>query len=479
MLDYQLTEQHHIDSQDLHLAAAKSEPTIAILHCYDLIEDFADTLGLSLERFCKEWCSNWMFGYAKALKPLGIGTVIFYISGRVTETTYFTNQPSGFKICVLPASGIYHAYRSVRHQALKFYGGSEGQSFKNIPDSNQTRRSLLTKVKDFTKSIGSYLSTPLTILARQLEKENCCAILCQEYEFARFDTCVLLGKLLGLPVFASFQGGDETQSLLEKLLRPIAFRACTGVIVAPQTEIQRLETYYGMPAAKIARIFNPIDTTIWRASDRNQARAEIGIPVDAKVVVCHGRIEIERKGLDVLLDAWAQICRERPDQDLRLLLVGTGSDANKLRHLIPAMELRGVIWRDEFVNDRTIIQRYLSAADVYTLPSRLEGFPIAPTEAMACSLPVVAADANGVPDILEDQEKSGGLIVPRGDARALALALGQILDDDVWRHELGKRARQRVEEYFSPEAIGQQLYDFLRQQHKSTTETYLTSAARF
>ncbi len=127
-------------------------------------------------------------------------------------------------------------------------------------------------------------------------------------------------------------------------------------------------------------------------------------------------------------------------------------------------ELRGLIWQDEFVNDRMTIQRYLSAANVYTLPSRLEGFPIAPTEAMACGLPVVAADANGVPDILEGGDISGGLIVPREDTRALALALGQLLDNDVWRHELGKRARKRVEEYFSPEAIGKQLYDFMLKQ---------------
>ena len=125
------------------------------------------------------------------------------------------------------------------------------------------------------------------------------------------------------------------------------------------------------------------------------------------------------------------------------------------------MQLRSVLWVNEFVQDRTAIRRYLSAADVYAFPSRHEGFPVALIEAMACGLPVVAADAQGVPDILEGGEASGGLVVPRNDTAALALALGRVLDDEVWSRELGKRARCRVEACFSFEAVGKQLCTFL------------------
>jgi glycosyltransferase involved in cell wall biosynthesis len=76
---------------------------------------------------------------------------------------------------------------------------------------------------------------------------------------------------------------------------------------------------------------------------------------------------------------------------------------------------------------------------------------------MACSLPIVAADAPGVSDILEGGEAAGGIVVPRGNALALASALGQFLDDRAWSRELGQRSRDRVESCFSPEAIGQQL----------------------
>ena len=80
---------------------------------------------------------------------------------------------------------------------------------------------------------------------------------------------------------------------------------------------------------------------------------------------------------------------------------------------------------------------------------------------MACELPVVAADAPGVPDILEEGEISGGLVVPREDAEALASALGRVLDDISWGRELGNRARRRIEAHFSPDVIGKQLRDFM------------------
>jgi len=463
MLDYQSLGQQEINEQKSIAASLQPEPTIALLHCYDLIEDFLDTIGVSLETFCNEFTGSWMFGYINALQSVGVKTVLFCISARVTETSRFTHAPTGATICILPASKIYRAYRNVRsmrRQTLKLEG-----EFSDAPSDQDNRPSLLTPLKSAVTSLGTYLSTPLGLLARELRREGCEAILCQEYGYARFDSCVLLGQLMHLPVYATFQGGGYgARSFIEYPLRLLALRACKGLIIATQTEFQRVRAQYEVPTAKLARIFNPMDLVTWRATNREEARTALGIPLDARVVVWHGRVDIFIKGLDILLEAWNQICSARPGKDLRLLLVGTGKDADKLRQHIATMQLRGVIWLDEFVHDRSIIRRYLSAADVYTLSSRNEGFPTAPIEAMACGLPVVAADANGVPDILEGGEASGGLVVPREDANALALALGRVLDDEAWGREMGKRARCRAENYFSSEAVGKQLRNFLLRQ---------------
>jgi glycosyltransferase involved in cell wall biosynthesis len=268
---------------------------------------------------------------------------------------------------------------------------------------------------------------------------------------------VLLGKLVHLPVFATFQGGDKISSPIEYPFRWLSLRASHGLIVAPQMERDRLESEYRIGAPKVVRIFNPMSVTTWQAIDRIEARHHSNIPIDARVAVFHGRMQIQHKGLDLLLEAWEQICQQRPDKDLRLLLVGTGSDAEELSHQIALRKLTGVMWINEYVRDRTAIQRYLSAADVYILPSRKEGFPVAPLEAMACSLPIVATDVAGISDILEHGEASGGIVIPREHVDRLALSLGQLLDDEMLSRELGKQARKRVEAGFSFEAIGPQL----------------------
>jgi starch synthase len=402
-----------------------------------------------------------MFGYANALKQVGVRTVIFYISARVTEPVSFVNELTGTKIIVLPAPKIYRifrSFRSYRRRMLKL----EGEFSTNSQSSKNTRPSILTPLKNAVSSIGTYISTPLLSLRRELRRENCVAILCQSYEYGRLDTCVMLGKLMRLPVFAAFQGGDmQSRSFIESLIRPISLHNCKGLIIAAQDQRKSVFSKYKLVATKVAPIFNPLDVQIWQATNRNQARNALGISKEARVVVCHGRIEIYTKGLDILLEAWEQICRQHYNKDLQLLLLGTGSDSHELRQRIEAKQLQGIIWRDEFVNDRNIILQYLSAADVYTLSSRVEGFPIAPIEAMACSLPIVAASVPGVAEILEGGEESGGIIVPRENAAALAAALGRVIDDEAWGRELGKRARQRIEEHFSPEIVGKQLRDFL------------------
>ncbi len=432
-------------------------PTIAFLPWGNVIEDFLDTLGVSLESFCREFTGSYMFRYVEALQRVGIRVVLLCVTTRVAKPTRLTHRPTGAPVYMLPAPGLYRVLRRKMLSPSGPYARSVEEAFGEIRGARVLVRPALVLLKE----VVLYLTTPPVLLARILRHERCSAILCQEYEYPRFDVCVLLGRLMRVPVFGAFQGGDYQRSRLERLLRPLSTRACAGLIIGTQTEIQRVRDRYGVPAGKVARIFNPIDPELWCPMDRQEARAALGIPSDARVVAWHGRISIGPKGLDTLLDAWEGLLHERPARPLRLLLIGTGQDADALRQRVAAVRPGTVLWVDEFVHDRLTIRRYLSAADVYAFPSRHEGFPVAPLEAMGCGLPVVATDAHGIPDILEGGEASGGLIVPRGDAARLALALGRLLDDEAWSRELGRRARRRVEASFSLGAIGEQLGAFL------------------
>jgi glycosyltransferase involved in cell wall biosynthesis len=363
-------------------------PTVALLPAMDRFEDFHDTIGVSLQAFCDQFSGGGLFNYVEALRSGGIRSVIFFGSARLDAPARFRHRPTGTTVCVLPSPRVHQKVQGARDRFL--------------PDSPVMR------------SILSYLSIPPRLLARELRRERCGAILCQEYEHARFDVCVALGGMLGLPVFATFQGGSEGASWLERPFRPLALRGSAGLIIGAGGELGRVKDRYDMPDAKLGYLPNPVDVRR-RPLDRGEARARLNLPRNARVVAWHGRVQIELKGLDVLLEAWRRVCDARSGARLLLLLVGGGNDAEPLRRMLESSPPDHIRWIDRFVLDRELLWQCLSAADVCTLPSRREGFPVAALEAMACGRPLVATDVRGIGEILDGGEQAGGLVVPPGD----------------------------------------------------------------
>ena len=408
---------------------------MALLPAGDRFEDFFDKVGVTLETFRRDQTGGWLFNYVEALGRAGHDAVLVFMSARVSVPVRFVHEPTGCRVSVLPSPVAHRKLRAVR--------------WRFAPRSRLLR------------SFEAYLATSPRALTRELRRLGCSAILCQEYESARFDVCVLLGRITGMSVFATYQGAQGGHSSVETPLRRLTLRWSDGLIVGSAAERERLRGRYRLPEHRVAPIPNPLDVRRWEPEDRQLARSALGLPTDRRTVVWHGRVQIERKGLDVLVDAWRQVCAARPDRQPLLLLVGSGRDAGELRRRLASLPEGAAHWVDEYVQDRARLWRFLCAADVATLPSRHEGFSVAALEAMACALPVVAADVSGVRDLLNAVPgEETGIVVPPADAGALAAALGVLIDDKLLSRRLGTSAR-RVAETFSLETVGMQLADVI------------------
>ncbi len=170
-------------------------------------------------------------------------------------------------------------------------------------------------------------------------------------------------------------------------------------------------------------------------------------PAEDRLCVCIARLE-ERKGVRVLLEAWHRVAAAVPDA--RLVLVGSGVQAERIDRMIASLQ-GGSVQRIASL-PQAELDRLLHAAQVAVCPSFLEGFGLAAAEAMAAGIAVIASDVDGLRSLV-DHERTG-LLVPPGDAEALAAAIIRLLSDDALRARVGAAARVDVRARFDPAACG-------------------------
>ncbi|MBE7163186.1 MAG: glycosyltransferase family 4 protein [Williamsia herbipolensis] len=163
------------------------------------------------------------------------------------------------------------------------------------------------------------------------------------------------------------------------------------------------------PAARVHQSRNAVDTAVFHPGPpRAQHRpARIG---------ALGRLT-EQKGFDVLLDAVRRL-----GDGVELTIVGDGELRDELTRQAAGLPVTFA----GHLSDRRAVADFLRDQDVFAMPSRFEGLPNAPLEALACGTPVVATDVAGMREAVGD----AALLVPVDDAAALAEGLGRVLDGD-------------------------------------------------
>jgi glycosyltransferase involved in cell wall biosynthesis len=162
-----------------------------------------------------------------------------------------------------------------------------------------------------------------------------------------------------------------------------------------------------------------------------------GCPPEALIVGSVGWLT-DIKGHEYLIEAAAKLKQDFPS--LHLVIIGSGD-----RHdaLLQQAELAGLRDAVHFLGHRIDIEACLAGMDLFVLPSLNEGMGRALIEAMAAGLPVIASRVGGIPAVISHERT--GLLVPPGDASALAEALRRLLDRPEWATQLGLAASRSVD----------------------------------
>lgn len=224
---------------------------------------------------------------------------------------------------------------------------------------------------------------------------------------------------------------------------------CTEYLAAGRASFEYL-TSLGADAHQIWVAPDAVDNDFFgQASDKQRKRKEMfkrskGYP--ERVILYVGRL-VNQKGIFDLLRAFQVLSDER--SDLGLVLVGNGPQENTYKHFCQINNLKNVFF-EGFI-DQEDLPGYYAAADVLVLPTYSDSWGLVLNEAMACKLPVIAAEVAGAAqDLIRNGEN--GYVYRKGDLEGLTQCIQEVLDGD--KERMGQKSYEIVRNY-SPQKCAQ------------------------
>lgn len=266
-----------------------------------------------------------------------------------------------------------------------------------------------------------------------------------------------VARIVGVPALICTY---HTPIRSETRRRQVAMRAMHRLLgvrgIAVSTNVMdSVQRRYDPPPGYLVRVTNGVE-------DVPTLVPEPVRPMGAVIVGVIARL-VPEKGVDVLLEAIAQVAPALP---VRAVIVGDGEALAALRSL--ARE-RGVADRVEFRGWIHDAARLLTEFDIVAIPSRWsEAFPLVAAEACAAGRPIIATASGGLPDIVHDGQN--GRLVPVDDARAMAQAIGSLVQDPDLRRRMGQNARRYFEAELQAEGMTKRTLAVYRDRLSSTPD---------
>jgi len=226
---------------------------------------------------------------------------------------------------------------------------------------------------------------------------------------------------------------------------PRLFKEATIVRCLTQGDAREVERH-GCPPAKTRVIPNFVDTEVFPACGHGDGS-----------ILWYGRF-VEEKGLKHLVAAAREVLRD--DRFAEFVLVGEGPQKEYLRRVVVEMGIQSsVSFRGKV--GRKGLASLLEKASIFVIPSIKEGMPFSLLEAMSSAKAVIASDISGIRDVIQDG--TNGILVPPGDAKALARAIARLRSDHQMAARLGEAARETLVKGYSEKVIAERIEGMYRE----------------
>jgi len=260
----------------------------------------------------------------------------------------------------------------------------------------------------------------------------------------------LAALLMGVPLIIDHWHGFARLNFKRKLICRFLGRFTDLSLTVSQGVGTYVMEQCGLAPAKVRVVPNAVDYALFqRGRPAAEVRRELGLPLDLPVVGLVARLDHWGKGHKELFAAMALLREQSP---FHALIVGGGRRQGEMQQLAESLGLSQAV---HFLGNRGDIPDLLAAMDIFVLPSQSEGVSLALLEAMAAGLPVIVSKVGGLPEVVRHEEN--GLLVPVGDAGALAQGLASLLADPAWAQALGEQARRDVETHYSLDRLGREI----------------------
>jgi glycosyltransferase involved in cell wall biosynthesis len=263
-----------------------------------------------------------------------------------------------------------------------------------------------------------------------------------------------LAAVARVPLVQNVIGSDVNELPQRPALRPQILWALgrAARVIAVSRDMASRVVDLGIPRARVLAQHNGVDGATFALRDKTEARRRLGVEHAGPIIVYVGNVKIG-KGIKVLVDAMAPLAQQHGRGDALLCVVGSGEADAEIAARVRELGLgRSVRLCGRQLH--TDVPWWMSACDLFCLPSYMEGCPNVVLEALASGRGVVASQVGGIPELVTDGKN--GVLVPPRDPQALAAGLAAALGR-AWDPE----AQRASVEYLSHDAVAEAYHQVL------------------